>query len=367
MSLKKWGLAIGFCVLVATALFVVKTFQISSAMQRAASFPEPMETVEFAIAESGSWTPSIEVIAETLATQSIELRNELAGVVAEVHVQAGQTVNQGQPFLRLETDEERAKLAARQADLKLAETNYRRMLLVVEKGAASEAVRDQAEATRDSLTAEVQELEATIGKKNIRAPFDAVAGLHAIEVGQYMTPGELITTLVGVSNTLWVNFSLPQQLAKLNVGDLIDISADGFYEGTRKAIIIARDSVADTSSRNVRFRAEINNDDGLLISGMALVAKVPTGTAQTGQVVPGPAIRYDSNGSFVFKLEPVESDAPRGTHRANKVYVELNGERDQQVLVIDGLLAGDMVAAVGSFKLREGVLVNALTPAGSAE
>ena len=365
MSIKKWGLAIGGCLVIALALFAVKALQISAAMKQAVAYPEPMETVEFAVATPDVWIPSIEVIAETLATQSIELRNELAGVIAQVHVRAGKTIKKKQLFLSLETSEEQAKLAAIQANLKLAETDYRRMVSVVEKGAASESTKDQAEAIRDSLVADADELKATINKMNIRSPFDAIAGLHSLEVGQYLTPGELLTTLVGVSDVLWVNFSLPQQLAKLNIGDLVQVSADGFYTGAREAYIIAKDSVADTSSRNVRFRAEITNSDGLLISGMALVANVPTGAAQNGQVLPVTAIRYDSNGPYVYRLEPLESGSQRGTHRARKSYVELGGERSQQALVVDGLAADDIIASVGSFKLREGILVNALSPTRS--
>lgn len=362
MSIKKWGLAIGVCLVIVIALYAIKASQISAAIEQAAAYPEPMETVEFATATADVWTPSIEVIAETQATQSIELRNELSGVVAEVRVRAGQTIKKGQLFLSLETIEEQAKLAAIQANLKLAETDYRRMVSVVEKGAASESSKDQAEAVRDSLLADAGELEATINKKNIRSPFDAIAGLHSLEVGQYLTPGELLTTLVGISDVLWVNFSLPQQLAKLNIGDLIQVSADGFYTGVREAYIIAKDSVANSSSRNVRFRAEIKNSDGLLISGMALVAQVPTGAKQGGQVLPVTAIRYDSNGTYVYRLEPLEPGTQRGTHRARKTYVELGGERAQQALVLDGLTAGDIIASVGSFKLREGILVNALSP-----
>ena len=64
-------------------------------------------------------------------------------------------------------------------------------------------------------------------------------------------------------------------------------------------------------------------------------------------------------GANVYVLNPSEegADAPE---RASRRAVELGSENDQKVLVLSGLKVGERVAANGSFKLRENILVNAV-------
>lgn len=364
MSFKKWSLTIGFCFIVAVILASIKFFQIRAAIEFAESFPEPMETVEYTATKATSWTPETSVISETVAIQSIELRNELGGVVEAVYFNSGEKVNKGDLLISLETDQEKAQLAAIRADVKLAQVEYERALSVVAKGAAPKSTQDQREAERDSLIADEQELLATIDKKNIRAPFSARVGLHQLEVGQYLNPGEFLTNLVGLNKDIWADFSLPQQMATLNIGDLVEFSASGFYQGRKPAVVIARDSMANSQSRSVRFRAQLENTDEQLFPGMALIAHIATADPIQGFSLPAEAIRYDTSGPYVFILDKIQ-DTERGSHRAIKRPVGIHSERNGQVLVTSGLEGVYEIATLGSFKLREGILVNAVLPIAS--
>lgn len=365
MSIKKWGLTLGFCFVVVAILATIKFIQVRKAIEFAASFPEPMETVELTSAHTDSWTNEVSVIAETVAIQSVELKNELAGVIEAVHFESGEQLEEGQLLVSLETDQEKAQLAAIRADAKLAQSEYERAVSVVARGAASKSTEDQRKAERDSLLAREKELLATISKKNIRAPFDARAGLHDLNEGQYLTPGTLLTNLIGVQKNIWVDFNLPQQKARLSVGDSIELSAEDFFPGRKTAQVIARSTAADTSSRNVRYRAVLENTDDLLFPGIALTAHVATSEPVTGIVLPTTAIRYDVNGPYAFLLDKLENPE-RGTHRAVKRPLQLHAEKSEQALITSGLGEGDEIAAAGSFKLREGILVNAVESKATA-
>lgn len=351
----------GFCFAVLVTLAGIKFFQIKSAVEFAASLPEAMETVEFSQVRETTWAPETTVIAETVAIHAIELRNELSGVIESVHFEPGEAVSKGQLLISQEANQEKAKLASIRADIKLAEAEYQRALSIVAKGAAPASTKDQREAERDALLADEQELIATINKKSIHAPFDATTGLHELDVGQYLNPGTFLTHLVGTNEEIWVDFSLPQQMAGLVVGDSVQFSAENVYRGKRAATIIARDAIANSLSRSVRFRAKISNEDEALFPGMALTAHVPTSKSVHGFTVPASAIRYHTSGPYVFVLARIQN-SERGTHRAVKRPISIHGERDGQVLVTYGLETGDEVATLGSFKLRENILVNAISP-----
>ena len=173
-------------------------------------------------------------------------------------------------------------------------------------------------------------------------------------MGQYLAAGNVITRLVGTDTKIWVDFSLPQQQASLAVGD--SMSLMGYPESG--AVVIARDSWVDSQSRNVRYRAEANASDSLLPGSFVRVS-VPMGAISRLIQVPASAVRYDAMGANVYVLNPSEegADAPE---RASRRAVELGAENDQKILVLSGLNAGERVAANGSFKLRENILVNAV-------
>ena len=359
MKFRRWLIVILCCFGIAAGLAWIKYSQIQQAIEFAQSFPEPMETVEFAITERTSWHPELDITAEIVATRSIELRNELSGRIVEVNFAAGETVAKGQVLVRQDTSQEEARLAAAVADSELAALEYERIRKLVERNVASESERDQTLARRNSSVAEQRALQAIIDKKNIVAPFDAISGLHELEVGEYLEGGTLISRLVGVSDEVWVDFTLPQAQAVLQTGDTVRITAPGILDDAMPARIIARDAWVDTRSRNVRFRAITGNADGRLSPGLSVTVNATVGSELAAVKVPNMSVRYDLIGPHVFVLDPIVG-AERGTDRARRRPVTPGPELDQMIVISTGLQAGERVAANGAFKLREGLLVNAI-------
>jgi membrane fusion protein (multidrug efflux system) len=327
-------------------------------MEMAASFPEPMESVEFTVAKEVTWQPTISVKAEAVAIQSVNIRNELDGRIVEVNFQPGDTVKAGQVLIRLDTSEERARLAAARAQTRLAELDYQRNQQLVEKRVISESERDRTFAERDASAAAEAQLEAIIEKMSIRAPFDAIAGLHELEVGQYLEGGTIITRLVGLNDEIWIDFSLPQHQAQLQVGDSIDLSTRQLKNVPPNARIIARDAWVDTQSRNIRYRAIADIKGFNLYPGSAISVNAPLSETTTAISIPVTAVRYDTHGTIVFVLVPDDGDE-RAAYRARQRSISLGLENNQNVYVLDGLNPGEIIATFGSFKLREGILVNA--------
>jgi membrane fusion protein (multidrug efflux system) len=78
-------------------------------------------------------------------------------------------------------------------------------------------------------------------------------------------------------------------------------------------------------------------------------------------VVPVTSLRRGPGGDHVFVIEPDAGGKPRAHQRIVAGGAMLGDE----IVVRDGLKAGDQVAATGAFKLREGILVH-VVPDGSA-
>jgi membrane fusion protein (multidrug efflux system) len=357
MQLRSWSLVIGICLLVASGLGYLKYAQIQAAIAFGKSFPEPMEAVELFIAREEIWQPTTSVTAEIVAIRAVQVSNDLAGRIVEVGFAPGATVTAGQVLVRLDTSEERAQLAAARAGAELARLALQRSQKLIRSGAAAEEARDRSKAQFDGANADVNRLLAIIDKKTLRAPFDARSGLHELEPGQYLDNATVIARLIGVDDEIWVDFTLPQQQATLELGQRVQVTASPATPPFA-AEIIARDAFVNEQSRNVRFRALADNAKAALFPGSLVNVAVPLGTEQIATVVPMSAVRRDAFGANVYVLRPAEEGA-RAPFRAEKRIVTLGPQRDDLVVISSGLRSGEQVAANGAFKLRDGILVQA--------
>ena len=354
---KAWAVTIIGCSVALLTLAAFKYKQISDAINTAAAYPEPIETVTLAIATTVRWQPSLTVTAELIAIEDVEISNELPGRVVELGAAPGQRVAKGELLFKLDTREEEAELLAAQADAKLAQLALSRNERLKKTGAASAEALDRAAALFRSTQARVSGWQAIIDKKTLRAPFAGTLGLHQLSLGQYLDAGTIITRLIGLDKGVWVDFNLPQYQATLSIGDTVTIDATDLSAPVVRASIIARDAWVDTTSRNMRYRALPEANSAHLYPGALVSVAVKLGSEQTAAAVPITSVRRDPYGTYVFTLVTA-TDAP-AVERAQRRPVRVGAERAQQAIITEGLSPGERVAGDGSFKLRDGIRVHA--------
>ena len=356
-GLKRWGLLIFLCLLIVVVLAGLKYRQISKAIAFAESYPESSEAVTTVIASPEDWPQTYRTIAEVKSTQQLELRNEVSGIINTIGFQGGETVSVGQLLLSLDDSEEQAQLAASQAQLKLANLQLRRLAELRKKKLASKNDYDSAEADRDVLIANITALRARIKKKNIEAPFAAQTSLHDLQPGQYLEPNSLISSLIGVSSERWLDFHVPQQYARLKVGESIVVRGKALAEGKLTAQIIAADASLNTHSRNRRYRASFSSAGNMISPGSVLDIDVQVGLHSGVFKLPIAAVRYNALGSYVYVLEQAEADAG-ADYRAQRRVVIVGERVGEDIIVLSGINDAERIAAIGSFKLSEGMLTH---------
>lgn len=362
--MRSWILVIVVCLAAAGSLAWYKYAQIRAAMAFAAAFPEQVLAVRSVLATEETWQPSTSVTAQVVATRSVVLSNELAGTIESVGFESGERVDAGRVLVLLDTSEERAQLAAARADAEIARLELSRNQKLIVSGAAAEEARDRAKASHDAAMAAVNRLLAVIEKKTLRAPFEATTGLHQLEVGQYLDKGSVVTRLIGVSDEVWVDFTLPQEQGRLDIGQMVGVQVPGIAEPV-EARVIARDAFVNERSRSLGIRALVKDPERRVLPGSLVSVAVPIGGVRTATLVPITAVRRNSFGASVFALEASEEGA-RGSHRARRRVVTLGPQRGDMIIVAGGLVPGEMVATDGAFKLRDGALVNVSAAAGGA-
>jgi|RhiMetdeSRZDD1v2_1073273.scaffolds.fasta_scaffold47450_3 membrane fusion protein, multidrug efflux system len=319
----------------------------------AASQPEPSETVTAAVATERPHQQTTTAIGTVLALRSISLRNELAGTVRHVRLTPGQVVDEGTVLVALDVSVEEAELRALEAQAALAQTLLGRTERMAERKAASQIELDNARAERDIALAQIARTKAIIARKTIRAPFRARVGISDVHVGQFLETGTQLTTLQGVDDAVNVDFSVAQSVAAtLEVGQPVQV-AGASDAAPITARISAIDARVDPSTRNAAVRARIDDAHLAPAPGASVRVQVPVGPQRMAVIVPASALRKGPDGDHVFVLAPGKD----GKTRAQSRKVTAGPALGDDIVILDGISAGERVAASGSFKLREAALV----------
>jgi membrane fusion protein (multidrug efflux system) len=335
------------------ALALWKDASIARAEAAAANQPEPMESVTAAIAQERDHRETTTSIGTVLALRSVALRNELAGTVRQVSLTPGLIVDSGTVLIELDVSIETAELEALDAQRILAETVLGRQGRLINERATTQTAVDRARAERDVVLAQIARTRAIIERKTIRAPFRARVGIADVHPGQYLQEGTVLTTLQGVDGAVHVDFAVSQQVASvLRKGDNVGVSASSDLPALQ-ARIVAIDARVDPTTRNAAVRARIADANQTVSPGASVRVLVPVGPARKAIAVPVSALRKGPAGDHVFVI----AADPSGRDRVSVRPVRSGTVVGDEVLVLDGLQAGERVATSGSFKLRESALV----------
>jgi membrane fusion protein (multidrug efflux system) len=348
--------------LLVTSLGFVKFKQIQTAIAKGGSFQPPPTAVTTVVAKQVTWPATLEVIGTAAAVQGVTVSADLPGTVARIAFNSGQAVKAGDVLVELDTRQEKAQLAAMEAQRDLAHINFGRMDQLVQQGVTARSEYDNAIAQQKATEANVGEIRATIERKTIRAPFTGVLGLRQANLGQYLAAGAAIVPLQTL-NPIYVNFGVPQEVAgQVRVGRALRVSSSDVGGVKLGGRVTALDSVVNEGTRNIQVQATLANPGGKLRPGMFVQVELATGTGPDHPVIalPASAINYAPYGDSVYVVSEMKD--PKGnTYRGvRQQFVKLGGSRGDQVAVVSGLNPGDEVVSSGVFKLRNGaaVLIN---------
>jgi membrane fusion protein (multidrug efflux system) len=335
-----------------------------------ASQGEPIHTVSTITANAMDWLPKMEAVGSLQASQGTNVSAEVPGIVEEIYFKQGDNVKLGMPLLQLRAKDELAKLEALKATAEINRITYNRNLAQFEVNAISKQTLDIDKANLEVATANVNQQQALLNKKLIRAPFTGKLGIRLVDVGQYLEAGTAISTLQAL-DTIFVDFFLPQQaLSSLKTGQQITLNSDAYPTDSFTGDITVINPIVDTNTRNVQIRATLNNPKHKLLPGMYVTVSITTGSAQRYITLPRTTITFNSFGSTVYRLENNGQDE-KGKAKliAKQSLVTTGATRGDQITILTGVKEGETIVTTGQIKLRNGSPVtvdNSIQPSNDA-
>lgn len=291
-------------------------------------------------------------VGELEAARQVQVAAETSGRITRIAFASGQRVKAGQLLVQLNDAPEQAERVRLQAQLRNAQTLLQRVQKLRAGNVATQEQLDNASTALEMAQGALQQVQALIAQKAIRAPFAGKVGIRRVHQGQYLTAGDAVANLVDAGR-LHLNFSLNEQAAPaLNLGHTAELTVDALPQRRFLAQINAIDPMVG-ASRTVQVQAVLANPDAQLQAGM--FANVRLSAAQPTQVLalPETAITYTAYGQTVF----IARHAPDHGLRVKRVQVSTGERWNGQVEITSGLQVGDQVVVSGQLKLSDGMQV----------
>src|SRR5438445_4921924 len=136
----------------------VKYRQIQTAIAQGGSFQPPPTAVTTIVAKRETWPSTLNVIGTAVAIQGVTVSADLPGTVDRIAFESGKFVNAGDVLLELDTRQERAQLAAAEAQRDLARINFDRTQELVKQGVVTRMEADNVTAQKNATEAQAGEI-----------------------------------------------------------------------------------------------------------------------------------------------------------------------------------------------------------------
>jgi multidrug efflux system membrane fusion protein len=323
------------------------------------------------------------------ALNTATIHSQITGLLVSVDFGEGQSVKKGDLLAQIDPrtyqaqlDQAQATLERDQAHLRNSQLNLQRYTQLVKTDATTQQQLDNQQAAVEQLDAQIKSDQAMVDNSRAQlsytrlvAPFDGIAGIRLLDVGNIIHPptGSAATQ----SNTADTNalvvvtqvqpISVIFTLATTNISEVQAAMANGplqamaWSQDDKTQLDVGQLAVvnnqADPGSGTIQLKAVFPNQQRKLWPGTFVNVRLVIATEHNALAVPLDAIQQGPQGSFVF----VVGQDNKATVRPVSVRQTFGAE----ALVEKGLNPGETVVLRGQYRLSPGTLVTLADPNNS--
>ena len=312
--------------------------------------------VEVAKVEVAKLLDETQAVGTLRSRRGVVLRPEVPGRITQLNFTDGQRVKAGQMLVQFDDQLQQAQVQQSLAEVSIAQANQKRNQELVAQNFVSQRSLDESAANLQVAQARLTLARATAARLKIIAPFDGVAGIRSVNVGDYLRDGADIVNIEDM-DAVFVDFRLPERfLSKLKRGQIAQVELDAVPGRKFSAQIQAIDPLIDANGRSVGVRGCIDNRVAQLRPGMFARVNPIFGMKDNARVVPEEAIVPQGGKLTVIKLIPSSDGKTQSTQRLE---VKVGQRSPGRVEILDGLEAGDTVVTAGHQRVqKDGTVVN---------
>jgi len=327
-----------------------------STLERGAS-AHPVELAKVSEEEVVEW---IRAIGSVRADQRVNLSAEVGGILAEIEVEVGDLVDQGDPLARLDDerlriarDLARAEVDMARANLKKSKRDAQRQVNLFEGHVSSEFSLEQAdlkaridEGQLKVTRARLATAERDLSDASISSPVAGEITRKYVEVGELVEAGTPLFDIVKIDRVKVVVHVSELEITRIHKGQDAEISVDGHPGVVFRGSVNTISAQADPQTRAFPVEILVVNDRAeRLLPGFIGRARIRGSTFENAISVPEEVVVQRDGRPVVFI-------ATGDTASARPV--QLGFAARGKVLISEGLKPGDRVIVTGQQSLRDG-------------
>lgn len=339
----------------AIVLLAIGSFIVSGCgpkQKSASAVPMKMEMQVVAIeAKRERVSEIISLVGNLLANESVEIKSEIDGTVAEINFQEGQRVEKGQLLIRVDERKLAAAVAETEANFKLSQSNFERSQQLFKEKLVAQQEFDQMASMFEINKATLELKRQQLKDARILAPFSGIVGARNVSPGQVITKTVTLTWLTDI-DPVKVEVNVPERfISQLKVGQRIQINVATYPDKKFEGEVYFIAEQVNPVTRTALVKAKVANPELLLKPGMFAYLELTLKIRENAIVIPETALSQliEGGGATVFVVDKANTAQMRK--------VKLGVRTAGKVEVIEGVVEGEKVIVEGLQKIGPGMPV----------
>lgn len=304
----------------------------------------PPAKVEAFIVTPRILTQAIEMPGSLIAAEETELHPEVSGRVTGIYFKEGSPVSQGSLLVKLYDGDLQAQLSKLKVQLKVAQETLLRYEALLKINGVSQQEYELYKLSVNNIQADMNIVQTSIGRTQLKAPFSGRLGLRNISMGAYITPATTVSTLRKV-NQLKLEFTVPEKYGSgMKPGNRVEFSIENNAKPYSAKVIATENNIAE-DTRSLKVRALVEKPDARLIAGSFGRVRIGLGQNDQALMIPSQAVIPKARNKEVI------------VYRSGMASMETvtTGIRDSAMVEItSGLKVGDTVLITGLLSTKPG-------------
>ncbi len=272
---------------------------------------------------------------------------EASGIIKSIKVSEGQKVRKGQVLAVLDAEMIADQVAEVQKSLELAREMFEKQEALRKANVGTEVQYLQAKNQKESLEQRLQTLRTQQRKAVVVAPIGGTVEQILPKVGEMASPQSPFMRLVGLSG-MYVETDVSEAyLGKIKAGDEVKVDfpyLDG--QPSLTATVSYVGNFINPGNRTFQVQAKLKPTDLPVLPNLLAVINFQEKAIDNALAIPEKVVMSDQKGKFVYVVDD--------KNIAHKKPLELGVSYKGEVVVKEGLTAGDRLVVKGQSSLVDG-------------
>jgi len=264
---------LGVCVLWIGSGVLTKSFSSDADKSSDKTTASPYISVSVIDSVAKPVVAQVKLTGTTVANRKVEIKAETSGRVVEVLAKRGQHMRKGETILQLSEDDRAAKLRQAQSLFNQRTIEYRAASRLSSKAFTSKVSLATARADLDNAAANLAAAKLDLDRAAVKAPFDGILDTRPVNVGDYLSNGGLVATLVDL-DPLEVDIQVAEtRISRVREGSTAKLTMpdNSVFTG----VITYISSASESATRTFRVKIALSNPDLIYGDGMTVKVDLP--------------------------------------------------------------------------------------------